>query len=157
MSGQVRWKGRFIKNKTLDSLFLEPSINQLSPSPGKCARPVFQSSMVDKLTLYFLSKRYRGDVLSLIIFMTGLFAMSTVAFSFFEITVLEFSPILQAALLASAVMVRCRGSSPISAPNAIAGEDLEAPVIPLRISPLSLSILAMAVFCLTLLHQTIDA
>ena len=50
-----------------------------------------------------------------------------------------------------------RGSSPVSAPNAIVGEDFEAPVIPLRISPLNLSNLAMAVFCLTLLHQTIDA
>ena len=117
-------------------------MNQLSPSPGRCARPAFQSSMVDKLTLYFLSKRYRGDVLSLIIFMTGLFAMSTVALSFFEITVLEFSRIFQAALLASAVMVRCRGSSPISAPNAIVGKHFGAPVIPLRISPLSLSNLA---------------
>ena len=122
----------------------------------RCARPAFQSSMVDKLTLYFLSKRYRGDVLSLIIFMTGLFAMSTVALSFFEITVLEFSPILQAALLASAAMVRCRGPSPITTPNAIVGEDFEAPVIPLRISPLSLSNLAMAVFCLTLLHLHSD-
>ena len=83
--------------------------------------------------------------------------MSTVALSFFDITVLEFSPILQAALLTSAAMFRCRGSSPISAPNAIVGEDFEAPVIPLGISPLSLSNLAMAVFCLTLLHQTIDA
>ena len=80
--------------------------------------------MVDKVTLYFLSKRYRGDVLSLVIFMTGLFAMSTVALSFFEITVLEFSLILQAALLASAVMVRCRDSNPVSAPNANLCEDL---------------------------------
>ena len=46
---------------------------------------------------------------------------------------------------------------PISAPNAFVGEEFEVPVISLRISPLSLSNLAMAVFCLTLLHQTIDA
>ena len=89
--------------------------------------------------------------------MIGLFAILTVVLSFFEITIKEFSSILQAALLASAVMVRCRGSSPISAPNAVVGEDFEVPVIPLRISPLSLSNLAMADFYLTLLHQTIDA
>ena len=98
--------------------------------------------MVDKLTLYFLSKRYRGDVLPLTILMIGLFAMLAVVLSFFEISVLKFSPILKTALPASAVMVRCRGSSPIIAPNAVAGEDFEA---------------SMALFCLTLLHQTIDA
>ena len=38
-------------------------------------------------------------------------------------TVLEFLPILQATLLASAVMIRYRGSRPISAPNAIVSED----------------------------------
>ena len=96
--------------------------------------------MVDKLT-----------------FMIGLFAMLAVVLSFFEITVLEFSPILQAALSASAMMVGSRGSSPISAPSAVVGEDFEAPVIPIRISSLSLPNLAMAVFCLTLLYQTIDA
>ena len=74
-------------------------------------------------------------------------------FLFFEITVLGFSPILQTALLASAVMVRCRGSCPISAPNAVVGKDFKAPVIPLRIRPLSFSNLDMAVFCLTLLHR----
>ena len=68
--------------------------------------------MVDKLTLYFLSKRYRGDVLSLTIFMIGLIAMLEVVLCFFEITVLDFSQILQAALPASAVMVRCRGVLP---------------------------------------------
>ena len=112
-------------------LFLEPSANQLSPSPGRCARPTFQSYMVDKLTLYFLSKRQRGDVLSVTIFMIGLFAILAVVLSFFEITVSEFLPILQAALPALAVMVRCRGSSPISTPNAFVGEDFEAPVIAL--------------------------
>ena len=50
--------------------------------------------MVDKLTLYFLLKRYRGDVLSLTIFMIGLFAMLTVVLNFFAITILEYSPIL---------------------------------------------------------------
>ena len=81
--------------------------------------------------------------------------MLAVVLGFFEITVLEFSPILQPDYPVSAVMVRFRGSSPISDPNAAVGEDFEAPVITLRISPLSLSNMAMAVFCLTLFHQTI--
>ena len=89
--------------------------------------------MVDYLTLYFWSKRYRGDVLCLTIFMIDLFVMLTVVLSFLEITVLVFSPILQDALPASAVMVWCR--VPISAPNAVVGEDFETPVILLRISP----------------------
>ena len=80
-----------------------------------------------------------------------------VVLSFFEVTVVESSPILQAALPASAVMVRCRGSSPISAPRAVVDEDFEAPVIPLRISLLILFNLTMAIFCLTLIHQTIEA
>ena len=84
------------------SLFFEPSANQLSPSPGRCARPTFQSSMLDKLTLYFLSERYRGDVLSFTIFMIRLLTMLAVVPSFLKITVLVFSPILQAALPASA-------------------------------------------------------
>ena len=83
--------------------------------------------------------------------------MLSVVLSFFEITVLEFSPILHAALPALAVMVRYRGSRPISAPNAVVSGDFKAPVFPLRISPLSFSTLAIAVFCLTMLHQTIDA
>ena len=130
----------------MNSLFLEPL-------PVRCARTFFQSSMVDKLTLYFLSKKYRADVLSLTIFMIGLLAIVAVVRSFLEITVLVFPQILCAALPASTVVWRCRGSNPISAPNVVLGEDFEAPVILLRIGPLSLYKLAI-VFCLTLFHQT---
>ena len=118
---------------------------------------LFHFSIVGKLTLYFLSKRYRGNVLTLIIYMIGLLAMLAVVRSFFEITVLVFSPILQAALATSAMTVRCRGSSPSSAPNTVVGEDFEAPMIPLKISPLSLSTPAIVVFYLTLLQQTTGA
>ena len=107
--------------------------------------------------IFNCSRRYREDVLSLTIFMIGLFAMLAVVLSFLETTVLVFSPILQATSPASTVMVWCRGSSPISASNATAGADFKAQVIPLRISPLSLSKLSIAVFCLILLHQTTDA
>ena len=48
--------------------------------------------MIDKLTFYILSKKYRGDVISLSIFMIGLLAMLTVVPSFLEITVLVFLP-----------------------------------------------------------------
>ena len=87
-------------------LFLEPSANQWSPSPERCARPSFHSSISDKLTLYFLSKRYRGDILSLAIFLISLFAMLSVVRIFFEITVLDFK--------ASVVLLRI---SPLGLPK----------------------------------------
>ena len=61
--------------------------------------------------------------------------MLTVVRNFFEITVLVFPPILEASLLASDVMVKCKGSNPITGPNAVVGEGMEALVIPFKDQP----------------------